>query len=66
MKLPKNKTTLSVVYRMDHTDKTEIPIAVFRTPEAADNYAGACAQEMLDRGFLEFSFGVGGVTFYDE
>lgn len=55
-----------MVYRMDNATGVEIPIAVFRTPEAADNYAGACQQAMLDKGFSEFTFGVGAVIYYDE
>lgn len=65
MKYPKNKATLALVYRLG-VDGTEIPIAVFLTPEAADNFSGACLQEMLDKGVTEYSFGVGGVIFYDE
>lgn len=66
MKLPKTKTTLSLVFRRDNNDGTEVPIAVFKSYEAADNYSGAAQQEMLDRGFTEFSFGVGGIIYYDE
>lgn len=66
MKLPKNKTTLTVVYRRDFSSNEEVPIAIFRTPEAADNYAGACHQELIDRGFTNFVFGVGAIIYYDE
>lgn len=66
MKLPKNKTTLTGVFRRNNQDDTEITVAVFRTPEGADNYAGACQQDLLDRGFTEFTFGTGAVTYYDE
>lgn len=41
-------------------------IAVFRTYEAADNFAGACLQEMLDQRITEFRFGVEAVIYYDE
>lgn len=66
MKLPKNKTTLALVWRRNNQDDTEVAVAAFRTPEAADNYAGACQQDLLDRGFTEFTFGVGALTYYDE
>ena len=41
-------------------------IAVFRTYEAADNFAGACQQEMLDQFITEYSFNVEAVIYYDE
>lgn len=66
MKLPKSKTTLALVWRYDITMDSETPIAVFKTHEAADNYSGACQQEMRDRGFTEFFFGVSGIIYYDE
>lgn len=66
MKFPKNKTTLTMVYRLDDNTGIEIPVAVFKTPEAADNYCGACQQDFLDRGITGFTFGTGAVIYYDE
>jgi hypothetical protein len=65
MKFPKNRDTTYLVYRKD-TEGTEVSIAVFRTLEAADNYADTCEQEMRDRGYEEFKFLVSGITYYDE
>ena len=55
-----------MVYRLDDNTGIEIPVAVFKTPEAADNYCGACQQDFLDRGITGFTFGTGAVIYYDE
>ena len=66
MKFPKNKDNLFLVYRINSLDLTETPIAAFRTLEGADNYAGACQQDLLDRGWTEFSFAVASLVYYDD
>ena len=67
MKFPKNKDTVYAVVRSHVEDGAdEVLIAILRTPEAADNFAGACQQEMLDKHISKFQFGVQAVVYYDE
>ena len=64
MKL-KSKSNLFLVIRKD-LKGNEIPIAGFLTPESADNYAGECTQQFLDKGITEFVFGIVPVMYYDQ
>lgn len=60
----KNRDTLFVVIRVG--DKQEIPVAAFKTLERAEEYAGQCLQEFLDKRITEYVFGVTAMTFYNE
>lgn len=67
MKFPKNRATVYLVYRYDHaSDKTETPVlGVFANLEEADNYAGACEQELKEKlGYVQFFCKVKASTFY--
>ena len=62
MKL-KHRSNLFLVVREFEDD--EIPIAGFLTPESADEYAGACEQEFIDREVFGFKFKVVPLIYYD-
>jgi hypothetical protein len=64
MRLPKTRDTIYLVVRLAPDDTT--PIAAFRTPDRADEYAGACTQEFEERGYLNVFFEVQAVIYYDE
>lgn len=66
MKLPKSKTGLFVVCRHVMAAEEGIPVGIFLTHESADNYAGACEQQMLEKGLSTFNFRVHYVIFYNE
>jgi hypothetical protein len=66
MKLPKSRDIIYLVVRWSEDKETSAPIAVFRTPERADEYAGACDQEMADHGATEFLFTSQAVIYYNE
>jgi len=69
MKLPKTKTGLFLVsrYQLEHgTQDGGVPIGIFVTLEAAEDYAGACAQEFTDKGIHVFDFYVSYTMFYNE
>ena len=69
MKLPKTKTGLFLVirYQLEHgTSEGGVPIGIFVTLEAAEDYAGACAQEFADKNIHTFDFYVSYTTFYNE
>lgn len=66
MKFPKHRANCFVVMRyVQGTDATAV--GVFPTSEGADHFAGACAQEWLEKGFNEdeYLFQVHLVTYYD-
>lgn len=65
MKL-RNRDTLFLTIRKNANNNSEIPIAAFRTLERAEEYAGVCLQEFLDKGITEFVFGTVPVIAYDE
>lgn len=62
----KNRGTLFLTIRQDARNQSETPIAAFVTLERAEEYAGACLQEFLDKGITEFVFGTVPVIYYDE
>ena len=62
MKL-KHRSNLFLVVR--ESDDTEIPIAGFLTPESADEYAGSCHQDFIDREIFDFKFKVVPLIYYD-
>jgi hypothetical protein len=64
MKLPKTRDTIYLVVRYCQ-DETE-PIAAFRTLDRADEYAGSCQQEFVDRGVEGFVFDTQAVIYYNE
>ena len=68
MKLPKNKSSVYAVVRYSGNLLPSVIIGVFLSMEAADNFAGACKQEWLDKGLFEANgiFGVELTTFYAE
>jgi hypothetical protein len=66
MKLPKSKTGLYVVERRCMGENGGVPIGIFVTGEAADNYAGACEQELKDKGIVAYWFRPIYVMFYNE
>ena len=66
MKLPKTKTGLFVVCRHEMGADEGVPIGIFVTNEAADNYAGYCEQELIDKGITVFHFRTHYVMFYNE
>jgi len=66
MKLPKSKTGLFVVCRHVMAAEEGTPVGIFLTAESADNYAGACEQQMLEKGLSTFNFRVHYVMFYNE
>jgi hypothetical protein len=43
-----------------------IPVGIFVTEEAADNYAGSCEQELKDKGITAYWFKPTYVMFYNE
>ena len=66
MKLPKTKTGLFLVSRGELNSEASVPIGIFVTLEAAEDYAGACLQDFTDSGITQFDFYVSYVTFYNE
>jgi hypothetical protein len=66
MRLPKTKTGLYVVSRYEIGADDGVPIGVFVTLEAADNYSGACEQKMIDSGITAYTFRPTYVMFYNE
>lgn len=66
MKLPKTKTTLFTVMRYINGEDVGTPVGIFLTLEGADNYAGACEQELVDKGILAYVFRTSAVMFYNE
>ena len=66
MKLPKTKTGLFLVSRTELETNFSVPIGIFVTLEAAEDYAGACQQEFTDSGISQYDFLVSYVTFYNE
>ena len=66
MKLPKTKTGLFVVQRHEMEANEGVPVGIFVTLQAADDYAGACEQEMHDKGITIFQFRSHYVMFYNE
>ena len=66
MKLPKTKTGLFLVSRAELESNASVPIGIFVTLEAAEDYAGSCQQEFTDSGISQFDFFVSYVTFYNE
>lgn len=61
MKLPKNRANVYVVYRMGTHPAV---CGVFTDYEDADNYAGACKQQWLERYGVSAEFNVQLSTFY--
>lgn len=61
------KDNIYIIHRY-MSDSQEVPIAAFRTLQAADEYAGACHQEFVDNGWNAESvrFVVSIVAFFDE
>ena len=66
MKLPKTKTGLFIVIRHLNGEGDGIPVGIFATEEGADNYAGACEQELIDKGILAYNFRTVFTMFYNE
>ena len=66
MKFPKTKTGLWVVERVCMAEDGGIPVGIFVTEEAADNYAGSCEQELKDNGITAYWFKPTYVMFYNE
>lgn len=62
----KSRDTLFVVIRVNSDNGKEIPIAAFKTLQRAEEYAGQCLQEFLDKQITEYVFGVTSMTYYDE
>jgi len=63
MKL-KHRSNLFLVVR-EYEEEREYPIAGFLTMESADEYAGVCAQEFLERNALGYVFKVVPLIYYD-
>jgi len=66
MKLPKTKTGLFIVMRYLMSSDDGIPIGIFVTNAAADDYAGKCEQEFEDKNIKAFTFRVVYTMFYNE
>jgi len=66
MKLPKTKTGLCIVMRHLIGEDDGMPVGIFATPEAADDYAGACGQEFKDKGITAYTFRPIYTMFYNE
>ena len=49
-----------------HTADVGFPVGVFATEEGADNYAGKCDQEFVDRGIQSYNFRITLTSFYNE
>ena len=66
MRFPKHRANCYLVMRYVTTAPASV-VGVFPNPEAADNFAEACAQDFRDRGFTDddFSFEVQMSTYYD-
>lgn len=66
MKLPKNKTNVYAVVRYGGSLLPVALIGVFANNEDADDFAGACKQEWIDKGLsdVDVSFRVELTTFY--
>ena len=65
MKLPKNRQTLFVIMRVEKANPdNQTPIGIMAELEDADNYAGACEQDMIDHGITAYTFKVAAVSFY--
>ena len=62
MKL-KNRSNLYLVVREFEDD--EVPIAGFLTMASADEYAGSCHQDFVDREIFDFKFKVVPLIYYD-
>lgn len=69
MKFPKHRANVFLVERMVlHNEVyTYSVVGVFPTLEAADEFAGTCKQDFIERGFSEndFIFKVAMSTYYD-
>jgi hypothetical protein len=61
--VPKSRDFLFLVVR--YGQNTTTPIAVFKTLERAEEYAGECQQDFIDRGFEEILFNVTNLIYYD-
>jgi hypothetical protein len=66
LKLPKTKTGLCVVERVCMGAEGGVPVGIFVTEEAADNYGGSCEQEFKDKGITAYWFITTYVMFYNE
>lgn len=66
MKFPKHRANCFLVMRYIN-QHSAVVVGVFPTDSGADEFAGACTQEYLERGFTpaEFSFEVQMTTYYD-
>lgn len=69
MKLPKHRANVFLVERrvLDNNHHSYAVVGVFPTPEGADEFAGACKQQFIERGFSEddFTFTTIMSTYYD-
>ena len=71
MKLPKHRANVFLVERRildaDGLHHNYTVVGVFPTVEGADEYAGACKQNFIERGYVEddFTFSVIMSTYYD-
>lgn len=68
MKFPKHRANVFLVERMS-ADPAVLPVVcgVFPTYDGASDFAGACKQDFIDRGFQDsgYSFQVYMSTYYD-
>jgi hypothetical protein len=66
MKKPKNKNYVFLVVRENNPFTQEnTPIACFFSLDSAEEYAGKCTQEYLDRGYKDISFSTTPLIYYD-
>jgi len=65
MKL-KNRSYLFLVVRQPKGSEQQLPIAAFYSLESAEEYAGVCLQEFLEKGTEEYLFNVLTVIYYDQ
>lgn len=66
MKLKNRAYLFLVVRNLVSNGEGQLPIASFYTMEGAEEYAGVCQQEFLERNINEFSFEVVPVIYYDQ
>jgi hypothetical protein len=66
MKFPKHRANCFIVMRY-MTGHRAVVMGVFPTDTGADEFAGACTQEFIEKGFTstEFHFEVQMTTYYD-
>ncbi len=75
MKIPKHRGDMFVVMRETYNEspiiyddlKDAVPVGVFLSWEAAQDFRGACEQEFKEKGFewMDYNFSIKLSTFYE-